>query len=93
MINRETLDYISKLSRLEFDSEKEEDMLLSLERILNHVSSLDECDTAHCEITYNVLGMENELREDEVKTSFPREEILKNAPSKEAGCFVVPKIL
>ncbi|MDO4794241.1 MAG: Asp-tRNA(Asn)/Glu-tRNA(Gln) amidotransferase subunit GatC [Filifactor alocis] len=93
MINRETLDYISKLSRLEFDSDKEEEMLLSLERILNHVSSLDQCDTERCDITYNVLGMENELREDEIKPSFPREEILKNAPSKEAGCFVVPKIL
>lgn len=75
------------------DEAKQEEMLVSLERILNHVSSLEECDTKDSEITYNVLGMENEMREDEVKESFPREEILRNAPSKEAGCFIVPKVL
>lgn len=93
MINKDTLKYVSQLSRLKLDEAKQEEMLVSLERILNHVSSLEECDTKDSEITYNVLGMENEMREDEVKESFPREEILRNAPSKEAGCFIVPKVL
>jgi len=31
------------------------------------------------------------LREDEVRPSFPRGEILANAPQTEAGCIVVPK--
>lgn len=93
MINKDTLEYVSQLSRLKLDEAKQEEMLVSLERILNHVSSLEECDTKDSEITYNVLGMENEMREDEVKESFPREEILRNAPSKEAGCFIVPKVL
>lgn len=93
MITKDTLEYISRLSRLKLDKEKEEEMLTSLERILSHVSSLENCDTAGSEITYNVLGMENEMRKDEVKESFPREEILRNAPSKEAGCFIVPKVL
>jgi len=28
-----------------------------------------------------------------MKESFPREQILKNAPSKEAGCISVPKVV
>ncbi|MBQ4100124.1 MAG: aspartyl/glutamyl-tRNA amidotransferase subunit C [Oscillospiraceae bacterium] len=34
-----------------------------------------------------------QLRKDEVKPSLRREEIVKNAPSTEAGCFVVPRVL
>ena len=37
--------------------------------------------------------IKNVLREDEVKPSYSRDEILKNAPAKEAGCIVVPSIM
>lgn len=33
------------------------------------------------------------LREDEVRPSMPRDEVLANAPKTEAGCVVVPKIV
>lgn len=32
-----------------------------------------------------------QFRDDIVKPSLPFEEVLKNAPQKQAGCFVVPK--
>jgi len=35
----------------------------------------------------------NVLREDVVKESYDREIILENAPSKEDGCFKVPKVV
>lgn len=41
----------------------------------------------------NLLDPANtmELRKDEIKPSYPRDEMLKNAPKAAAGCFVVPK--
>ncbi len=33
------------------------------------------------------------LREDEVRPSMPRDEVLANAPKTEAGCVVVPKVV
>ena len=36
-------------------------------------------------------GLKTELRKDEVLPSFPRDEILKNAPQTNGETFVVPK--
>ena len=33
------------------------------------------------------------LREDEIKPSFSRADMLKNVPSSQAGCIVVPKVV
>jgi len=93
VIDKKVLDYMSHLSKLKIDDEKQEEMLESLEKILGYISSLEECDTENTEITYNVLGLENVMRDDTITPSFDREDILKNAPSKEAGCFIVPKVL
>ncbi|MDD4700305.1 MAG: Asp-tRNA(Asn)/Glu-tRNA(Gln) amidotransferase subunit GatC [Oscillospiraceae bacterium] len=35
----------------------------------------------------------SDLRKDEIKDSFPREEILKNAKGKSDTCFKVPKVV
>jgi aspartyl-tRNA(Asn)/glutamyl-tRNA(Gln) amidotransferase subunit C len=37
--------------------------------------------------------LKNVFREDEVKPSYPREEILKNAPSRTEFFFKVPKVI
>lgn len=93
VIDKKVLEYMSHLSKLKIDDDKQEEMIESLEKILGYVSSLEECDTENTEITYNILGLENVMRDDVVTSSFDREDILKNAPSKEAGCFIVPNVL
>ena len=34
-----------------------------------------------------------QLRKDEVQPSFPRDEMLKNAPNTAAGCIVIPRVV
>ena len=34
-----------------------------------------------------------ELRKDEVQPSFPRNEMLQNAPYTAAGCILIPKVV
>ena len=43
----------------------------------------------------SLLDPENtmELRPDVVQPSFPRDEMLKNAPETAAGCLMVPKVV
>ncbi|MBU37296.1 MAG: Asp-tRNA(Asn)/Glu-tRNA(Gln) amidotransferase GatCAB subunit C, partial [Anaerolineaceae bacterium] len=41
----------------------------------------------------SVAPLRSALRADEVRESLPREELLRNAPETEAGCFRVPAIL
>ena len=43
--------------------------------------------------TSHAVPMTNILREDEVRPSLTRQEVLANAPLSRDGCFVVPMIL
>ena len=39
------------------------------------------------------MKIQNVFREDVVKESYSQEDILKNAPSQEGGCYLVPKVV
>lgn len=93
MIDKETIEKISKLARLEFSEKEKEDLVKKLSNILGYVENLQSIDTTGVEITYNPNGFENQFRKDEVKESMPRELVLQNAPDKDVGCFKVPKVL
>ena len=41
----------------------------------------------------NILDIKNVFRKDQLKDSYDREEILMNAPEKQAGCVSVPKVV
>lgn len=93
MIDKQTLDHVCELARLRLSADNYDKMQNSLSDILSYMDTLNECNTEDVEITYNVLNSENRFREDVVKSSFKRDDILKNAPSSEAGCFTVPHML
>jgi len=62
-------------------------------RILEYIDKLNELDTTDVEPLYHVIDLKNVFREDIVKESYPREEILKNAPSRTEFFFKVPKVI
>lgn len=45
------------------------------------------------EPTSHSIPVINVFREDAVRPSLPREEVLQNAPKARDGCFVVPRIV
>jgi aspartyl-tRNA(Asn)/glutamyl-tRNA(Gln) amidotransferase subunit C len=92
-IDKETLNKIAHLARLEFDEKDSEKMMQDMTNMVNFVEKLNEVDTRGVEPLTTMSHEINALREDEVKPHLPHEEALKNAPKKDAHYFRVPKVL
>lgn len=92
-INRDVLDKIAHLARLEFDEKDAEKMMKDMTAIVNWVEKLNEVDTEGVEPLTTMSHEVNSLREDEVKPHLDHEEALKNAPKKDSDYFRVPKVL
>lgn len=79
---------VAKLARLRIPEEKVAKMESDMEDIVRLVENLPDLSDKNA-----LIDAENtmELREDEIIPSYPRDEILRNAPKAVAGCIVVPK--
>ena len=87
------VEHIAKLARLEFTEAEKEKFTHQLNQILAYIEKLNELDTTNVEPLSQVIELKNVFREDEVKSSYPREDMLKNAPSKTEKFFKVPKVI
>ena len=65
-------------------------MSRELSGILDHVDKISELDLEGIEPTSHVVELENVLRPDEPRPSWPRAEILQPAPDSADGAFRVP---
>lgn len=61
-----------------------------LSTILDHVDRIGQLDLDQVEPTSHVVELENVLRPDEPRPSWPREQILEPAPDPTEGAFRVP---
>jgi len=93
MIDRETVLNVAKLSKLELTEEEVEVFSKQLGDILKFIEKLNELDTENVEPFYELINQDTPLREDTPKESLSQEEALKNAPQKEDGFFVVPRVV
>jgi aspartyl-tRNA(Asn)/glutamyl-tRNA(Gln) amidotransferase subunit C len=92
-INRELLDKIAHLARLEFDEKDAEKMMSDMTNIVNWVEKLNEVNTDGVEPLTTMSHEVNVFREDEVKEHLAHDLALKNAPKKDADYFRVPKVI
>ncbi len=84
------IKHIAKLARLSIPDEKVAKFQKEMENIINMVENLPEMDTDGSLVDpTNTM----ELRKDEVQPSYPREDMLKNAPNTAAGCILIPKVV
>jgi aspartyl-tRNA(Asn)/glutamyl-tRNA(Gln) amidotransferase subunit C len=90
MINREQVLHVARLARLELSEEEVERMSGELTTILDHVERMNELDLDGVEPTAHVVALENVLRADEPRPSWPRERILEPAPDPAEGALRVP---
>jgi aspartyl-tRNA(Asn)/glutamyl-tRNA(Gln) amidotransferase subunit C len=87
------IEKVAKLARLELSEEEKETFGNQLEQILTYMEQLNRLDTTGVEPTSHAIPIYNVFRDDEVKPSFPHEEVLTIAPDEEAGHFKVPRII
>ena len=92
-INKQTLDKLAHLARLEYDEKDSDKMLKDLNNMLAFVEKLKEVDTTGVEPLTTMSHEVNAMREDKVGEHLTQEEALRNAPKKDEKFFRVPKVL
>jgi aspartyl-tRNA(Asn)/glutamyl-tRNA(Gln) amidotransferase subunit C len=90
VIDRDQVLHVARLARLELSDEEVERMSSELSSILDHIEKISELDLENVEPTSHVVEVENVLRADEPRESWPRERILEPAPDPADGGFRVP---
>ena len=94
-MDRQLLEHLKKLSRLDCQEEEDDALLESLKGILAYVEKMNELDTAKTPPCSYVLRtmLKNRMREDEISDLLPREEFLANAPDQIGGMIRIPLVL
>ena len=93
-VDDKLIEKLSKLSGLEIDEARKENLKSELVDIINFVENLNEIDVSGIEATFNTVEGGTPLREDEANQDKQRaQKILENAPKSEDGYFIVPKII
>lgn len=90
MIGREQVLHVAKLARLRLSDDEIDRMSTELSGILDHIEKIEELDLDGVDPTSHVVTLENVLRPDEPRPSWPREDILAPAPDAGDGGFRVP---
>ncbi len=93
-ITIEDVKKLAKLSALTISDTEADALRSQLEEILGFVSKLSEVDTTGVEPTYQVTGLSNVWRKDEVVDyGLGRDALLKNAPDQQDGQIKVKRVL
>ena len=92
-VTKETIEHVANLARLNISEAEKEKLTSEMENIISYVDKLNELDTSDVKPMEHVIPIQNVLREDRVTGSFDRDKLLKGAPSQEAGCYKVPKVV
>lgn len=90
MIEREQVLHVAKLARLRLTDAEVEKMAGELSGILEHVDRIGELGLDDVPPTSHVVALENVLRPDEPRPSWPRDAVLEQAPDPAEGAFRVP---
>ena len=90
MIDRAQVLHVARLARLRLNEDEVERMSGELSTILDHIEKINELDLEGVEPTSHVVDVENVLRPDEPRPSWPRERMLAEAPEVAGDGFVVP---
>jgi aspartyl-tRNA(Asn)/glutamyl-tRNA(Gln) amidotransferase subunit C len=92
-IRPEEVREIATLARLDLSEQEIERMTTDLDAILGYVAALKDLDTSAVEPMTHAVPFDCPERSDQVGTSLPVDEALRNAPRREASFFQVPRII
>ncbi len=94
MLTREDVLKLARLARLDLSDEEVEQFTGELTSILGYVEQLQDVDVDDLEPTYQVTGLKNVTRKDEIKDyGADQAALLKNAPAIENGHIKVKRVL
>ncbi len=92
-ISAKDVEHVADLARLYITDEEKKALEGELSAIIDFADKLSEVDTEGIEPAAHAIHIQNVFRKDEIVPSYKREELIENAPDKQAGCFAVPRIV
>lgn len=92
-ITREDVEHVAYLARLGLTEEEKDRLARQLSNILDAMQVIGQLDTSAIPPTAQVIPLRSVMREDEVRPSCDREQILRNAPRRAGDFFLVPAVL
>ena len=92
-ITKKEVLYFAHHARLDLDEESIEKFAGQIDEILGYIEKLNQVETKGIKPTSHAISLTNAFRDDEEKEHIDRELALANAPEKEDGSFVVPKVV
>ena len=91
MLRREDVLHVARLARLQLTESEVEKMAAELSGVLDHIEKIEELgDLSGVPPTSHVIAVQNVLRPDEPRPSWPREAVLAAAPDVDRDGFRVP---
>jgi aspartyl-tRNA(Asn)/glutamyl-tRNA(Gln) amidotransferase subunit C len=92
-LDEATVARIARLARIAVPAEELAPLATELSHILEWIEQLNEVDTDGVQPMTSVAAMKLAWREDRVTDGGRPEDILANAPERQDGYFVVPKVV
>ncbi len=92
-VDSNQVEYIAALARLEIEKSDLDLFVTQFNDVLSYVDVLNKLDTDDVIPTAHVGDYGNVFREDVVKPSLTQQEVLANAPEKQDGGYLVPRVM
>ena len=92
-ITKEEIMHVADLARLDLDEASVDKFVEQIGTILAYMDKLRSVDTQGVKPTSHAIVLTNAFRDDDEKDHLDNEIALANAPEKEEGSFVVPKVV
>ena len=92
-IDKNTVQYVAHLARIELKPKELDKLAEQLKSVLKFIDKLNRIDTAKINPTSHILPVSNVLREDEGRASLSASKALENAPKRQGDFFAVPKVI
>ena len=92
-IDKETVEKVAHLARLELAEDEKETLIEDMSKILGFMAKLNEIDTAGIEPLVYMTNEINVLRDDVIKQEITHQEALQNAPKHDENYFLVAKVI
>jgi aspartyl-tRNA(Asn)/glutamyl-tRNA(Gln) amidotransferase subunit C len=90
VIDREQVLHVARLARLRLAEDEIDRMSRELSTVLDHIEKISELDLDGVSPTSHVVEVENVLRPDEPRPSWPHDRTLAEAPDRAGGGYRVP---
>jgi aspartyl-tRNA(Asn)/glutamyl-tRNA(Gln) amidotransferase subunit C len=92
-LRREDVAKVAALARLSLSDDELDMFTDQLGQVLDHANDMSSLNLENVVATAHPFGLINVVREDEVRPSLDRDEVLAMAPDARDGRFAVPRIM